>query len=147
MKKCNFLRLSILMLLMFSGLALSVQLTLGEQPILDKIPQWVLNPTVENGIAGADCVVLKGNILKARRQAQHGALFELAKQLDGRINVLEKAYGVEYEVIPDNPETVSKALTNEKLHSVRFLKSQRILIPIGDGSLAEHFCVLLALIP
>jgi hypothetical protein len=137
------------MLLMFSGLALSVQLTLGGQPILDKIPQWVLNPTVENGIAAADCVVLKGNILKARRQAQHGALFELAKQLDGRLNVLEKAYGVEYEVIPDNHEheIVRQAITNEKLHSVRFLKSQRILIPIGDGSLAEHFCVLLALIP
>ena len=56
------------------------------------IPEWVLNPVVENGIAAADCIKYSGNISIDQKMAVANARLALAQQIETRIEGLDKTF-------------------------------------------------------
>lgn len=56
------------------------------------VPDWVLNPVVENGIAAADCIKYSGNISIDQKMAVANARLALAQQIETRIEGLDKTF-------------------------------------------------------
>ncbi len=117
------------------NLVLSLPIFAVETPMGD-IPQWVLNPVIEDGIAASGCVVLKDDVLVASRQAQAQTMLAIAEQLEG-----DGEGGV--EAIDTSKEdksfsAITKQFTQQKLISVRQLKWA--MVNIADQ---KHVCVLM----
>lgn len=101
----------------------------AEESLTKNIPQWVLNPIVENGLAATDCVPLKKDIdiLVTSREAQTNALLAIAQQIEVRVEGLDKTYvsrsDKESEVnLGSSFSSVSKQLTKQSLNRARQLK-------------------------
>ena len=111
------------------------------------IPQWVLNPVVDNAIAAADCVKFSGNISIDQKMAAANARQALAQQIETRVESLDKTYANRTDA---NEETttgatfssVSKQVTKQKLTGARVVKSDVVKIAGKD-----QFCVMVTLSP
>ncbi|WP_440055850.1 hypothetical protein ACSLBF_06795 [Pseudoalteromonas sp. T1lg65] len=111
------------------------------------IPEWVLNPTIEDGIAAADCVSYSGNISIDQKMAVANARLALAQQIETRIEGLDKTFSNRTDA---NDETtvggtfssVSKQLTKQSLSGSRVLKAD-----VVDISNKDYFCALVTLSP
>ncbi|RZM77018.1 hypothetical protein C3B51_16675 [Pseudoalteromonas rubra] len=111
------------------------------------IPDWVLNPAVENGIAAADCVKFSGNISIDQKMAVANARLALAQQIETRIEGLDKTFANRTDA---NEETtvgatfssVSKQLTKQTLNGSRVIKAD--VVEIGGK---DYFCALTTLSP
>ena len=64
----------------------------------DDIPEWVLNPSVDNGIAAATCVVWSGNLSIDKAQATSLSRTALAQQIETQVRALDKTYLDKVEV-------------------------------------------------
>jgi len=111
------------------------------------IPQWVLNPIVEGGIAATDCVKFSGNLPVDKKMATANGRLALAQQLETRIEGLDKTYSNRTESNDDTTvgatfSSVSKQLTKKTLVGSRVIKSDII-----DIAGKQHFCVLTTLSP
>jgi hypothetical protein len=127
----------------------------GSTPIAEKpapavnsgIPQWVLSPVVEDGIAAADCVRSSGNFSVDQKLAASNTRVALAQQMSAKVSALEKNY---QERIDSNEETttgstftsVAKVLTDQTLTGSRMVKSDMVNI---EGN--THYCTLMTLSP
>jgi hypothetical protein len=111
------------------------------------IPQWVLNPVVEDGIAAADCVKSSGNFSVDQKLAASNTRVALAQQISAKVQALEKNY---QERIDSNEESttgttftsVAKVLTDQTLTGSRVVKSDIVSIQGKD-----HYCSLMTLSP
>lgn len=111
------------------------------------IPQWVLNPVVEDGIAAADCVKSSGNFSVDQKLAASNTRVALAQQISAKVQALEKNY---QERIDSNEESttgttftsVAKVLTDQTLTGSRVVKSDIVNIQGKD-----HYCSLMTLSP
>lgn len=111
------------------------------------IPQWVLNPVVEDGIAAADCVKSSGNFSIDQKLAASNSRVALAQQISAKVQALEKNY---QERIDSNEESttgttftsVAKVLTDQTLTGSRVVKSDIVSIQGKD-----HYCSLMTLSP
>lgn len=114
------------------------------------LPDWVMNPVVENGIADTQCVNAKPgigmNYLKS--QATTLARAELAKQIGLRVKALDKTY----QRIADTTagtsvggsfESVSKQVTDKNLSGSRAIRMDYVTMP-GNTT---NFCVMVAMSP
>lgn len=111
------------------------------------IPQWVLNPSIENGIAATDCVKFSGNLSIDQKAATANGRLSLAQQIETRIEALDKTYANRTDSNNDTTvgstfSSVSKQLTKQTLVGSRAIKSD-----IVDIAGKQHFCVLTALTP
>ncbi len=111
------------------------------------IPQWVLNPIVEDGIAATDCVKFSGNLSVDQKMATANGRLALAQQLETRIEGLDKTYSNRTDSNDDITvgatfSSVSKQLTKKTLIGSRAIKSD-----IVDIAGKQHFCVLTTLSP
>ncbi|WP_111980184.1 hypothetical protein [Algibacillus agarilyticus] len=111
------------------------------------IPQWVLNPVVEDGIAAADCIKFSGNISIDQKMASANTRLALAQQIETRIEGLDKTYARRTDTNEEistgtNFSSVSKQLTKQKLNGSRVIKSDIVNIAGAD-----HFCALMTLSP
>lgn len=111
------------------------------------IPQWVLNPVVEDGIAATDCVKFSGNLSVDQKMATANGRLSLAQQLETRIEGLDKTYSNRTDSNDDTTvgstfSSVSKQLTKTTLVGSRAIKSD-----IVDIAGKQHFCVLTTLSP
>ncbi|NTS77418.1 LPP20 family lipoprotein [Catenovulum sp. SM1970] len=111
------------------------------------IPDWVLNPKVENGIAAADCVKYSGNISLDRKIVTANTRLALAQQIETRVQGLDKTYARrtdsnEETSVGMNFSSVSKQITNQKLNGSQVVKTD--IINIGDK---DHYCALMTLNP
>ena len=59
---------------------------------LSNIPNWVLSPQIENGIADSACVAWSGNVTIDKDEASHIARTRLAKQIEVRSAGMSKAF-------------------------------------------------------
>lgn len=56
----------------------------------DSVPNWVLMPTHENGLASSNCVLWSGNMAASRAQAIANARADLATQINTKAMVMDK---------------------------------------------------------
>ena len=111
------------------------------------IPEWVLNPVVENGIAAADCIKYSGNISIDQKMAVANARLALAQQIETRIEGLDKTFANRTDVndqtsIGSTFSSVSKQLTKQTLNGSRVIKAD-----VVDIAGKDYFCALTTLSP
>jgi transaldolase len=111
------------------------------------IPDWVLNPVVENGIAAADCIKYSGNISIDQKMAVANARLALAQQIETRIEGLDKTFSNRTDANDESNvgatfSSVSKQLTKQTLNGSRIVKAD--VVEIGGK---DYFCALTTLSP
>jgi len=111
------------------------------------VPDWVLNPVVENGIAAADCIKYSGNISIDQKMAVANARLALAQQIETRIEGLDKTFANRVDAndkttVGSTFSSVSKQLTKQTLRGSRVVKAD-----IVDIAGKDYFCALTTLSP
>jgi hypothetical protein len=109
------------------------------------IPEWVLNPVVEDGIAAASCVSSSGSMTTDRAQATALSRVDLAQQIGTRVQALDKTYQERVDVagqaqVGSTFTSVSKQLTEQSLTGARVIKTSYANF---DGK--NQLCVMTAL--
>lgn len=116
-------------------------------PPKSSIPNWVLMPIVEDGIAATDCVTSSGNFSIDRKQAIANARVDLAQQIETKVKAMDKTYARKTDTnrgpsVGGTFESVSKQLTQQSLSGARPIKVDHVEL---DGK--KHLCVMVALSP
>jgi hypothetical protein len=111
------------------------------------IPQWVLNPVVEDGIAAADCVKASGSFSVDQKLAATNARVALAQQVSAKVSALEKNYlsrtDANNEVSTGTSfSSVAKVMTNQTLSGSRVVRTD-VVNMLGK----DHYCTLMTLSP
>ena len=111
------------------------------------VPDWVLNPVVENGIAAADCIKYSGNISIDQKMAVDNARLELPQQIETLIEGLYKTFANRVDAndnttVGSTFSSVSKQLTKQTLRGSRVVKAD--IVDIGGK---DYFCALTTLSP
>lgn len=119
----------------------------GYESSAENIPNWVLNPVIEDGLAASDCIKFSGNMSVDRKAAVASARLSLAQQIDIQIQGLEKTYARRTDTNEDtsvgtNFSSVSKQITDQHLSGVLVQKTD--LVNILNQ---EHLCALVTLEP
>lgn len=111
-------------------------------------PEWVYSPTVEQGLAAADCVPIhNGNIALAMKQVTASGRMNIAQQIEVKVKAMDKTYD---RVTTTNEgastggtfESVSKQVTQQTLSGVRAEKTERTVV---DNK--PYICSLVVLNP
>jgi hypothetical protein len=111
------------------------------------VPQWVLNPTVENGIAATDCVGWTGNMSIDRKQAIANARAAIAQQIQVKVQAMDKTYQSKTTADGETTtgstfESVSKQITQQNLNGAMPRKVDLVKI---DGK--KNLCAMVAFSP
>ncbi|CAH9055200.1 hypothetical protein PSECIP111951_01192 [Pseudoalteromonas holothuriae] len=111
------------------------------------IPDWVLSPIIEDGIAAADCVKYSGNISVDQKMAVANSRLALAQQIEVRIEGLDKTFSNRTDAndatsVGSTFSSVSKQLTKQTLNGSRVVKAD-----VVDISGKDYFCALTTLSP
>lgn len=108
----------------------------------ENMPDWVINPVLDDGIASSVCVPSTGNLTTDRAKATAMSRAELAQQVDVKVKALDKTYQEKIsDVSPGSTfSSVSKQLTNSAVSGARVIKSTYAEF---DGK--KQLCVLSAL--
>lgn len=116
-----------------------------------EIPDWVMSPVVENGLADSQCVIAHPgtsmSILKSTATATARA--ELAKQINVRVKAMDKTFQRMTET-PDGPsngasfESISKQVTDQALSGSSAVKVGYVKLPPDN---VDNLCVLITLSP
>lgn len=109
------------------------------------IPEWVLNPVLEDGIAASVCVPSSGHMSTDKAQATALARTELAQQINTRVKALDKTYQERIDVdnaaqVGSTFTSVSKQLTDQSLTGSRVIKTA-----YANFDSKNQLCVLTAL--
>lgn len=139
------------MLSLFKMLSLSVFVFVGgcsssteTDTSIGSIPNWILNPQVEDGIAVSECVLFSGNMSIDRQQALANGRASLAQRIESRISALDKIYRDKIEVSSGVESgttfsSVSKQVTQQTLVGTSLIKTDIVEIAGKD-----NLCVLVA---
>jgi len=113
-----------------------------------QLPDWVLTPIIENGIADTQCVKTTAdfNVLKNKATALGRA--ELAKQIEIKVKAMDKTYQRLTDTNDGSStggtfESVSKQLANKTLSGSRATKVNYINFP--DNT--QKLCVMVTMSP
>lgn len=109
------------------------------------LPDWVLNPYVEDGLAATMCVNWSGNMSLDNQEASANARAELARQINVTAKVMDKSYGKKISMDGGAKSssifsTVSKQVAQAKLVGSRPVKVKRVMI---DGE--KKLCVMMTM--
>ncbi|GHB79159.1 hypothetical protein GCM10008107_30830 [Psychrosphaera saromensis] len=122
------------------------------------IPDWVLSPSVEDGIAAAACVSASGSMTTDKAQATALSRVDLAQQIGTRVQSLDKTYQERIDVdgqaqVGSTFTSVSKQLTEQSLTGSRVIKTSYanfdgknqlcVLTALGSSSTKELFASIL----
>ncbi len=122
------------------------------------IPEWVLNPIVEDGIAAAACVSSSGSMTTDRAQATALSRVDLAQQIGTKVQALDKTYQERIDVggqaqVGSTFTSVSKQLTEQSLTGARVIKTSYanfdgknqlcVMTALGSSSTKELFANIL----
>lgn len=111
------------------------------------VPEWVLNPTVENGIAATDCVGWTGNMSIDRKQAIANARAAIAQQIQVKVQAMDKTYQRKTTADGETTtgstfESVSKQVTEQSLNGAMPRKVDVVKI---EGK--KNLCAMVAFSP
>lgn len=109
------------------------------------IPNWVLDPQVEDGIAVSECVLFSGNMSIDRQQALANSRASLAQRIETRVSAMDKTYRDKVEVSSgiesgSTFSSVSKQVTQQTLVGTSLMKTDVVEIAGKD-----NLCVLVAI--
>jgi len=115
------------------------------------IPDWVMNPLIENGIADTQCLIANPgtSMSTLKSAATASARAELAKQINIKVKAMDKTFQRLTETAngPSNGtsfESVSKQVTEQALAGSRAIKMDYVALPPDNK---QNFCVMVALSP
>ena len=111
------------------------------------LPEWILNPVSENGLAATDCTRYSGNLSIDKKVATANARLALAQQIDVRIEGLEKTFANRVDaqqshITGSTFSSVSKQITQQHLSGSRLERAD--IIEIDEK---KHFCAKVVLNP
>lgn len=111
------------------------------------LPTWILNPSIEDGLAATDCVIYSGNLSVDRKMATANSRVTLAQQIALNVDSLDRTYLNRVDATQDSTtgatfSSVSKQITRQTLYGSRVVKAD--IVEIKD---VEHFCVLTNITP
>ncbi|MGR0278166.1 hypothetical protein ACUM5Y_03845 [Marinomonas dokdonensis] len=116
-----------------------------QETSIGDIPEWVMSPSIENGIAVSDCTIYSGNLSIDRKQAIANARVLLAAEIESKVESLDETYTDKNQI--DNESTsgtsfssVSRQYVNQTLNGSRTLKTDIIDI---DGQ--NNLCVMVGI--
>lgn len=131
--------------------ACGAQQTKVDAPQQSSLPDWVMNPVIENGIADTQCIVAHPgtSMSTLKSAATASARAELAKQIGIKVKAMDKTYNrlTETNDGPSNGtnfESVSKQVAEQALSGSRAIKMDYVNLPPEGKS---NFCVMMALSP
>ena len=106
------------------------------------LPDWVANPTIEDGIASSECVPWSGDMSLDRAEAVAKARADLTKQIEIRVKAMDKTYARKVKTAGGVTtggtfETVSKQVANRNLNA-----SQVNKISMVDINGTQHLCAM-----
>lgn len=109
------------------------------------IPNWVLNPNTDDGLAAVDCVEFSGNVSVDAKLASSNARLALAQQIGTKVEAIDETYDSrissgESTNIKSRFSSVSKQLTNQSLTGSKILQSAIVKISGKD-----YFCSMAVL--
>jgi hypothetical protein len=115
--------------------------------LAENIPDWVLNPTIENGLAASDCTKFSGNMSVDSKVAVANARLALAQQISVQVQGLDKTYARRTDTneetsVGSNFSSVSKQITQQNLSGALVKK-----VDIVNILNAEHLCAQVTLAP
>lgn len=131
----------------FSLLAACGSQQVAEAPKV-KLPSWVLNPIIENGIADTQCVQTTADMNILKNKATALARAELVKQIDVKVKAMDKTYQRLTDTADGSSsgstfESVSKQIAQKNLSGSRATKVDYIDFP--DGT--QKLCVMVTMSP
>jgi hypothetical protein len=137
-----------MLLVAFSACAvLFFQACSSSAPVAKKgeLPDWVLLPVVEDGIASAECVNWSGNISIDKAEAEAIARSRISFQLTTKAQAMDKYYGEKISTGADARSqgrfvTVTKQKTESVLRNSRAIKAEPVTVA-GERKL----CVMVAI--
>jgi hypothetical protein len=111
------------------------------------MPDWVLNPSFEGGLASATCVIASGNLNLDKNQATALGRVDLAQQINTRVKALDKTYTERIDVdnqaqVGNTFSSVSKQLTDQAIQGSRTKESS-----YAEFDQKKQLCVLTVLDP
>lgn len=111
------------------------------------LPDWVMNPSVEGGIASAECVRDTSNFSLDRAEATAKARASLVKEIDVRVQAMDKTYMRSVSAGDETDtggtfESVSRQVADQHMSGSRPLKVDYV-----DINGKRNLCVLVALNP
>lgn len=111
------------------------------------LPDWVINPTIEGGIASTECVMYTGDISLDKAEAIALGRASLAKQLEVKVKAMDKTYQRKVKTKDGVSaggvfESVSKQVAKQHLKGARAIRMD--LIEIDEK---KQWCVMVALDP
>ena len=117
------------------------------QTTIGEIPQWVLNPTIKDGLAAAECVSWSGNFTVDREQATAFARANLTKQIALKSAAMDETYARRVDAstgsnVGTSFESTSKQVAEQELRLTRAVKVAPATI--NDE---KQLCVLVTLEP
>ncbi len=111
----------------------------------DDIPEWVLNPTVDNGIAAATCVVWSGNLAIDKAQATSLSRTALAQQIETQVRALDKTYLDKVEVSSGTQAGSTFTQASKQLADQTLVGSRVSRTEFAEFDGKKHLCVMTAL--
>ena len=109
------------------------------------LPQWVMNPYIDDGFASAQCVPYSSNMSIDRQLAVANARTDLDQQLETKVAVLDKVFRERTDVSSgvssgSTFSSVAKQLTQQMLIGTR---AERVEFVEIDGK--KNLCVLVTM--
>lgn len=109
------------------------------------IPNWILNPQVNDGIAVSECVIFSGNMSIDKQQALTNARTSLAQRIETRVSAMDKSYRDKVEVASgvesgSTFSSISKQVTQQTLVGTTPIKTDIVKIAGKD-----NLCILVAI--
>jgi len=140
-------KLIVCSLVLFAGAFFLSGCTKSVAPSGIDLPDWVINPTVEGGIASTECVIYTGDISLDKAEATALGRADIAKQIDVKVKAMDKTYQSKVKTKDGVAaggvfESVSKQIAQQQLKGARAIKMDLIEI---DGK--KQWCVMVALDP
>lgn len=116
-----------------------------QETSIGDIPEWVMSPNIENGVAVSDCVIFSGNMSIDRKQAIANGRTLLAAEIESRVESLDETYTDKNQINNESTSgtsfsSVSRQYVNQTLSGSRTLKTDIIDI---DGK--NNLCVMVGI--
>lgn len=110
-----------------------------------KIPSWVLNPTVESGLAAASCVTASNSFSMDKAQAATQARAELTKQIETRVSSLQEEYSTKISSMGDTNTESKISITTAQLTD-QYLRGSKVKkVDYANINNIKNLCALVTL--
>ena len=109
------------------------------------IPQWVLNPTSDKGLAAASCVTASNSFSMDKSQAATQARVELANQIETRVSSLQEEYSTKISSMGETNTESKISITSAQLTD-QFLRGSKVVnVDYAQIDKVKNLCALVTL--